>query len=157
MNVVLSMPELGHGGYIVYEVLGQEMLRVGDRITDAVRLLEASPKIMVPMFLGAAVKGLSQSFEGADPGWYTGPGGIQCRPAGLLVKHRTGALGIKRFHPLSQGVILALRDMTFRYACTKGNGCELWTHKGRHPASECVCGSYLDAIEKIFPTDRAAV
>ena len=158
INLVLSMPEIGHGGYIVYEVQGEELLIIGDRLTSGNPEIEAVPRYMVPLFLGATAETLERIYDYADPGWTEGEDGRRSRPVGLMVKHRAGALGIRRFRPASQGVILALRDMSFRFGCTeRHNRLIVWTHRGRHLPEDCLCGQYLDAVEAIFPTCREAV
>lgn len=155
-SMAISLPGIMHGGYLVYESEDQDgPLFLGTRLTSDLPG-QGRAVTLLPVFLMGIQTASAEVWDGQDPQWEL-VDGTMIRPVGFLVKHRAGALRMRRFRPFSQGAVLALRDRSLRYGYRQGKNVVLALHDSGHDPQDCFCGVYLSAVETMWPTYQEPV
>lgn len=161
ISMVLSLPEIDHGGYFVYETLGDGRLRTGKCLTSGMRRGRGRASILAPVFLTAIAEAAEDIWHGLDPDWETGDdSGLVLRPVGMMVKHRARGLKMPQAGLMSQGLILILRDLSCHFAYVEGGSIRFVTHGPEHAhllPDPCVCDVFREVAATVFPTFREPV
>ena len=162
MNMVLSLPEIDHGGYFVYECFSDDQLRTGTCLTSGMRRGQGKASIMAPVFLTAIAEAAESIWHGRDPEWESDDNnGRLLRPVGIMVKHRARGLKMPRAGLTSQGLILVLRDLVCHFAYVNGTDIRFTSHgpdRASHTSPDpCVCDVFREVAATVFPTCREPV